>query len=128
MSDHRDESAKKARIAGHTILENEYDFSVMCEYPPHFVHEDIWHELCMRWNTDEWQKKSERGKSNRKKADSDDVISRHTGGSMGYDEHRIILVKIIMFINFSTCFFNTYYINHTYVFFVGTDIGSATHF
>ncbi|KAD3640484.1 hypothetical protein E3N88_29707 [Mikania micrantha] len=25
-------------------------------------------------------------------ADDDDVISRHTGGSRGYDEHRIILV------------------------------------
>ncbi|MFS7965553.1 hypothetical protein Hanom_Chr09g00763611 [Helianthus anomalus] len=30
MSDRRDESAKKARIAGHTIPENEYDFGVMC--------------------------------------------------------------------------------------------------
>ncbi|MFS7902480.1 hypothetical protein Hanom_Chr01g00011811 [Helianthus anomalus] len=116
MSDRRDESAKKARIAGHTIPENEYDFGVMCEYLSRFVHEDIWHELCMHWNTDEWQKKSERGKSNHKKADSDDVISQHTGGSRGYDEHCIILLKIIMFINFSTCFFNTYYINHTYVF------------
>ncbi|KAJ0622483.1 putative transposase, Ptta/En/Spm, plant [Helianthus annuus] len=95
MSDRRDESAKKARIAGHTILENEYDFGVMCEYPPRFVHEDIWHELCMRWNTDEWQKKSERGKSNRKKADSDDVISQHTGGSRGYDEHRITLERTL---------------------------------
>ncbi|KAJ0615597.1 putative transposase, Ptta/En/Spm, plant [Helianthus annuus] len=95
MSDCRDESAKKARIAGHTIPENEYDFGVMCEYPSRFVHEDIWHELCMHWNTDEWQKKSERGKSNRKKADSDDVISRHTGGSRGYDEHRIILERIL---------------------------------
>ncbi|KAJ0953872.1 hypothetical protein HanRHA438_Chr00c42g0857091 [Helianthus annuus] len=84
--DHRYESAKKARNVGHIIPENEYDFGVMCEYPPCFVHEDIRHELCM------WHKKSERGKSNRKKADSDGVISRHTGGSRGYDEHHIILV------------------------------------
>ncbi|KAJ0743388.1 hypothetical protein HanPI659440_Chr10g0375221 [Helianthus annuus] len=63
----------------------------MCEYPPRFVYEDIWHELCMGWNTDAWHKKSEIDKSNRKKADSDSVISRHTGGCRGYDEHCIIL-------------------------------------
>ncbi|MFS7965753.1 hypothetical protein Hanom_Chr09g00765901 [Helianthus anomalus] len=63
----------------------------MCEYPSCFEHEDIRHELCIGLNTEEGHKKSERGKSNRKKADSDGVISRHTGGSRGYDEHHIIL-------------------------------------
>ena len=30
---------------------------------------------------------------------------RHTGGSMGYDEHRIeLVIKLIIFINFSNCF------------------------
>ncbi|KAJ0751822.1 hypothetical protein HanPI659440_Chr09g0317281 [Helianthus annuus] len=67
MLDHRDESTKKARNAGHIIPENEYDFGVMCEYPPCFVHEDIWYELCMGWNTDEWHKKSERGKTTARK-------------------------------------------------------------
>ncbi|MFS7965752.1 hypothetical protein Hanom_Chr09g00765891 [Helianthus anomalus] len=47
MLDHKDESAKDARNDGHIIPENGYDFGVMCEYPPCFVHEDIWHELCM---------------------------------------------------------------------------------
>ncbi|KAJ0683147.1 putative transposase, Ptta/En/Spm, plant [Helianthus annuus] len=95
MSGHREESAKNARNAGHVFPENEYDFGAMCEYPPRFVHEDIWHELCMGWNTDAWHKKSEIGKSNRKKADSDGVISRHTGGSRGYDEHHIILERTL---------------------------------
>ncbi|KAF5788906.1 putative transposase, Ptta/En/Spm, plant [Helianthus annuus] len=88
MSGHREESTKKARNAGHVFPENEYDFAAMCKYPPRFVHEDIWHELCMH-------KKSEIGKRNRKKADSDGVISRHTGGSRGYDEHRIILERTL---------------------------------
>ncbi|KAJ0790340.1 hypothetical protein HanPI659440_Chr05g0214351 [Helianthus annuus] len=47
MSGHREESTKKARNAGHVFPENEYDFAAMCKYPPRFVHEDIWHELCM---------------------------------------------------------------------------------
>ncbi|KAD4982748.1 hypothetical protein E3N88_19419 [Mikania micrantha] len=47
--------------------------------------------LQMIWNTKEWAKKSERGRNNRMKVDSSGAISRHTGGSVGCDEHRILL-------------------------------------
>ncbi|KAK1429996.1 hypothetical protein QVD17_12403 [Tagetes erecta] len=45
----------------------------------------------MIWGTDEWQKKSTAGKRNRASADSSGKRSRHTGGSVGFDEHRIRL-------------------------------------
>ncbi|MFS7904931.1 putative transposase, Ptta/En/Spm, plant [Helianthus anomalus] len=123
MSDLRDESAKKARNAMHIIPEKEYDFGVMCEYLPRFVHEDIWHELCMHWNIDEWHKKSERGKSNRKKADSDGVISRHTGGSRGYDEHRIILEQTLgRPPTFKELFLTTHLIKESKKIFLGRDV------
>ncbi|KAF5787648.1 putative transposase, Ptta/En/Spm, plant [Helianthus annuus] len=67
----------------------------MRKFPPRFVHLDVWDELCMGWNTEAWRKKSEKGRNNRKKVDNDDVISRHTRGSRGYDEHRIILERAL---------------------------------
>ncbi|KAD3068862.1 hypothetical protein E3N88_36742 [Mikania micrantha] len=43
------------------------------------------------WNTEEWRKKSMSGKDNRSKTDGSGKISRHTGGSIGYDERSLIL-------------------------------------
>ncbi|KAJ0718592.1 hypothetical protein HanOQP8_Chr08g0279891 [Helianthus annuus] len=40
------------------------------------------------WNTKAWLSKSKCGSSNRNNADINDRSSRHTGGSMGFDEHR----------------------------------------
>ncbi|KAD3641561.1 hypothetical protein E3N88_30785 [Mikania micrantha] len=40
------------------------------------------------WNTEKWLKRSKAGRNNRK-----NDLSRHTGGSMGFDEHRIRLDK-----------------------------------
>ncbi|KAM0056346.1 hypothetical protein Hdeb2414_s0006g00217191 [Helianthus debilis subsp. tardiflorus] len=80
MSDYRNKSAKKARVAGHDFPDDRLDFEAMRIFPPRFVHLDVWDELCMSWNTMAWQKKSEKGRKNRKKVDNDDVISRHTGG------------------------------------------------
>ncbi|KAJ0912676.1 putative transposase, Ptta/En/Spm, plant [Helianthus annuus] len=95
MSDYRTESAKKARVAGFDFPDDRLDFEAMSKFPPRFVHSDIWEELCMGWNTEAWKKKSVKGRNNRKKVDNDDVISRHTGGSRGYDEHRIILERAL---------------------------------
>uniref|UniRef100_A0A251SXL4 Putative transposase, Ptta/En/Spm, plant n=2 Tax=Helianthus annuus TaxID=4232 RepID=A0A251SXL4_HELAN len=95
MSDYRKESAKKARVAGYDFPDDRLDFEAMRKFPPRFVHLDVWDELCMGWNTEAWRKKSEKGRNNRKKVDNDDVISRHTGGSRGYDEHRIILERAL---------------------------------
>ncbi|KAL8230133.1 hypothetical protein R6Q59_000538 [Mikania micrantha] len=93
MLEHRSTSAKKARDAGYNCPNDKPDFNIMCDFPPRFVHPEVWRDLCMGWNTEEWKKKSKRGRNNRMSADDEDVISRHTGGSRGYDEHRIILEK-----------------------------------
>ncbi|KAL8253532.1 hypothetical protein R6Q59_031753 [Mikania micrantha] len=93
MLEHRATSAKKARDAGYNFPNDKPDFNIMCDFPPRFVHPEVWRDLCTGWNTDEWKKKSERGRNNRMSVDDEDVISRHAGGSRGYDEHRIILEK-----------------------------------
>ncbi|MFS8027012.1 hypothetical protein Hanom_Chr16g01493461 [Helianthus anomalus] len=85
MSDYRTESTKKARVVGFDFPDDRLDFEAMSKFPPRFVHSDIWEELCM----------SVKGRNNRKKVDNDDVISRHTGGFRGYDEHRIILERAL---------------------------------
>ncbi|KAI3682265.1 hypothetical protein L2E82_50006 [Cichorium intybus] len=50
-----------------------------------------WEDMCRQWNTEAWLKRSGSGTSNRNTTDSGGNISRHTGGSIGYDEHRIRL-------------------------------------
>ncbi|KAK1419809.1 hypothetical protein QVD17_29167 [Tagetes erecta] len=45
------------------------------------------------WDSPEWKKKSLSGKKNRASADKGGKTSRHTGGSIGYDEHRIRLKR-----------------------------------
>ncbi|KAL8227704.1 hypothetical protein R6Q57_015288 [Mikania cordata] len=93
MLEHRATLAKRARDAGHNFPNDNPNFNIMRDFPPRFVHPEVWRDLCKGWNTDAWKKKSERGRNNRISADEEDVISRHTGGSKGYDEHLIILEK-----------------------------------
>ncbi|KAL4580035.1 hypothetical protein LXL04_016209 [Taraxacum kok-saghyz] len=47
-----------------------------------------------KWNTDEWKKKSKAAMENRNKTDSSGCTARHTGGSIGYEEHRLKLVNL----------------------------------
>ncbi|KAL8236062.1 hypothetical protein R6Q59_017143 [Mikania micrantha] len=54
----------------------------------------------MVWNTEEWRKKSMSGKDNRSKTDGSGKISRHTGGSIGYDERSLILFAILVFVSY----------------------------
>ncbi|XP_076890885.1 uncharacterized protein LOC143542109 [Bidens hawaiensis] len=49
--------------------------------------------LSRGWNTEKWLKKSASGRDNRTKEGNDGSISQHTGGSIGFDEHRIRLEK-----------------------------------
>ncbi|KAL8224245.1 hypothetical protein R6Q57_019720 [Mikania cordata] len=91
MLEMRKESANNARANGHFIINSQDNFNIMCDFPPRMVSQDVWRQLCLIWNTDDWAKKSERGRDNRMKVDSSGSISRHTGGSVGYDEHRIRL-------------------------------------
>ncbi|KAL8204558.1 hypothetical protein R6Q57_010181 [Mikania cordata] len=91
MLEMRKESANNARASGHFIINDQDNFNIMCDFPPRMVSQDVWRQLCLIWNTDDWAKKSERGRDNRMKVDSSGSISRHTGGSVGYDEHHIRL-------------------------------------
>ncbi|MFS8025909.1 hypothetical protein Hanom_Chr16g01480701 [Helianthus anomalus] len=51
--------------------------------------------MCKIWDTYEWKKKSESGTKNRASNDSTNKRprARHTGGSLGFDEHRIRQVR-----------------------------------
>ncbi|KAK9050840.1 hypothetical protein SSX86_030189 [Deinandra increscens subsp. villosa] len=93
MSDWRSKSKQKAIKAGHFIPPREHNFKVICNYPPNGVDLDRWRKMCKAWDTEKWLQRSECARKNRMSADSSGVISCHTGGSMGYDEHRINLKK-----------------------------------
>ncbi|KAL8265926.1 hypothetical protein R6Q59_003270 [Mikania micrantha] len=86
MLEHRPTSAKRARDARHNFPNDNPNFNIMCDFPPRFVHPEVWVGIPMLG-----KKKSERGRNNHMSTDDEDVISRHTGGSRGYDEHRMIL-------------------------------------
>ncbi|KAD4584348.1 hypothetical protein E3N88_21949 [Mikania micrantha] len=88
MSEFRELSKGKAREDGHVIPQGETRFDITCNYPPDNVPLDRWQRLCKIWNTEKWLKRSKAGRNNRK-----NDLSRHTGGSMGFDEHRIRLDK-----------------------------------
>ncbi|KAD4585539.1 hypothetical protein E3N88_23140 [Mikania micrantha] len=81
MLEMRKESTNNVRANGHFIINGQDNFNIMCDFPPRLVSQDVWRQLCL----------SERGRDNRMKVDSSGSISRHTGGSFGYDEHRIRL-------------------------------------
>ncbi|KAD5802755.1 hypothetical protein E3N88_14115 [Mikania micrantha] len=88
MKELRDASRNKARADGHIIVPTEYKFDIICDYPPDKVPLERWQRLCKMWNTPEWLKKSQAGRNNRK-----NDRSCHTGGSMGFEEHRIRMEK-----------------------------------
>ncbi|KAK9067541.1 hypothetical protein SSX86_011652 [Deinandra increscens subsp. villosa] len=93
MSYWRTSSRKKARDAGHFIPPKKHNFKVICDYPPKGVDLDRWRKMCEAWDTEKWLQRSQCARKNRMSADSSGAISRHTGGSMGYDEHRIVLKR-----------------------------------
>ncbi|KAL8249718.1 hypothetical protein R6Q59_006586 [Mikania micrantha] len=90
----RVKSTDKARADGHDIAERDYTkFRIIRDYPPDTVPLEMWRDLCMAWDTKEWLKRSTSGTSNRASTDSSGLTSRHTGGSIGFDEHRINMKK-----------------------------------
>ncbi|MFS7981421.1 putative transposase, Ptta/En/Spm, plant [Helianthus anomalus] len=83
MRNLRQKSKKKATDKGHKIPAGKYNFTVQRRFPPDGIPLEKWERMCSFWNTEEWHKKSEAGKSNRK-----NDLCIHTGGSIGFDEHR----------------------------------------
>ncbi|KAL8216849.1 hypothetical protein R6Q57_023686 [Mikania cordata] len=49
----------------------------------------MWRDLRTAWNTKEWLKRSVSGTNNCASSDNNGITSRHTGRSIGFDEHRI---------------------------------------
>ncbi|KAM0072987.1 putative transposase, Ptta/En/Spm, plant [Helianthus debilis subsp. tardiflorus] len=92
MRDLREKSKEKARDAGH-VIGDKHRFDIIYKYPPASVSKVVWKQLCKGWNTDKWLKKSESGRTNRNSKGSGEGISRHTGGSIGFDEHCIRLER-----------------------------------
>ncbi|KAK1419883.1 hypothetical protein QVD17_29303 [Tagetes erecta] len=82
------ESKKKARADGYVIGDKEMKFDITQNYPHAMVPLERWKHLCDIWDTEKWSHRSQAGRNNRK-----NDLSRHTGGSMGFDEHRIRLEK-----------------------------------
>ncbi|KAL8251444.1 hypothetical protein R6Q59_035137 [Mikania micrantha] len=81
-----------ASKAGHNItIDDPEVFNVIRNFPPDLVAQNIWGQICEVWNSEEWRKKSTSGKDNRSKTDGSGKTSRHTGGSIGYDERRLRL-------------------------------------
>ncbi|KAL4559342.1 hypothetical protein LXL04_031480 [Taraxacum kok-saghyz] len=94
MKDARKASAKKARKKGHVILEIRDSFEILEDNTPGVIPAEVWKQLCRKWNTDEWKKKSKAARKNRNKTDSSGCTARHTGGSIGYEEHRLKLKEL----------------------------------
>ncbi|KAK1425243.1 hypothetical protein QVD17_20591 [Tagetes erecta] len=88
----REKAAYTAMEAGHFIDNKDPKrYTIIREYPPHKIPRNIWREMYKIWGSEKWQKKSIAGKRNRASADRSGKRSRHTGGSVGFDEHRIRL-------------------------------------
>ncbi|CAI9279566.1 unnamed protein product [Lactuca saligna] len=60
----------------------------MHDYRPERVPEN-------HWSTDKWRKNSKIAQQNRKVADANGSTARHTAGSIGFDEHRNNLEKVL---------------------------------
>ncbi|KAL8239294.1 hypothetical protein R6Q59_015861 [Mikania micrantha] len=90
------QSTNKAMEAGFEIGERDYTrFSIIRNYPPDSIPDGVWSQMCDLWDTDAWRKKSESAKRNRSSVSGSDKSSRHTAGSIGYDEYRVRLRKIM---------------------------------
>ncbi|CAH1434453.1 unnamed protein product [Lactuca virosa] len=91
MNTYRERSTKMAITTKHDISMEGIDFDIMLDFIPRGMQSQRWEDLCTEWNTDVWLKRSMSGKSNRNTTNSGGNISRHTMGSISYDEHRIRL-------------------------------------
>ncbi|KAL8200254.1 hypothetical protein R6Q57_011593 [Mikania cordata] len=108
----RMESAIYARAVGHFIPKGGYNFNIMSDFPSKLMSQDIWRELCLRKYSSSlqfWGKKSARRRNNRKKGHDSGEMSRHTGASIGYDEHRFRLeIKLSRPPTFKEVFLHTH--------------------
>ncbi|KAL4585756.1 hypothetical protein LXL04_010381 [Taraxacum kok-saghyz] len=59
----RRKAAAAAKAAGHVFLEKLH--MSMRDYPPGWIRQEIWHELCDVWNGADWRRKSENASINR---------------------------------------------------------------
>ncbi|XP_076910402.1 uncharacterized protein LOC143568038 [Bidens hawaiensis] len=85
----RKQFKQNARDDGHEFPDDKDNFDIMCKYSPDdSMPLGKWQRMCDQWNTEQWKKRSEAGRANRK-----NDLCRHTGGSIGIDEHRLRMGK-----------------------------------
>ncbi|KAL8242996.1 hypothetical protein R6Q59_013298 [Mikania micrantha] len=82
-------STRIARNDGCDIAVGDYkQFKIIRQYPPDSIPDGVWAQMCDLWDSEAWQKKSRIAKTNRDKGN--EKAARHTGGSIGYDEYRVL--------------------------------------
>ncbi|XP_076899228.1 uncharacterized protein LOC143553044 [Bidens hawaiensis] len=80
---------QNARDDRHEFPDDKDNFDIMCKYSPDdSMPLGKWQRMCDQWNTEQWKKRSEAGRANRK-----NDLCRHTGGSIGFDEHHLCMVN-----------------------------------
>ncbi|MFS7919204.1 hypothetical protein Hanom_Chr03g00210031 [Helianthus anomalus] len=85
----RIKATKLAYKAGENVnLRNSNQFNIIHKYPPESIPINIWRDMGSAWYTKAWLSKSKCGSPNRNSANINGRSSRHTRGSMGFDEHR----------------------------------------
>ncbi|KAI3753169.1 hypothetical protein L2E82_25215 [Cichorium intybus] len=83
----RKHSAKLARAKEHIIVNIADSIHILKDFNPKYIPDGVWRSLCKYWDTPEW-KLSASGTKNRNSSDGSGKTGRHTGGSIGMNEHR----------------------------------------
>lgn len=81
-------SANLAILANHTIVCIADSIHILKDFHPKYIPDGVWRSLCKYWDTPAWKKLSASGKKNRNSSDGSGKTGRHTGGSIGMNEHR----------------------------------------
>ncbi|KAI3753410.1 hypothetical protein L2E82_25462 [Cichorium intybus] len=84
----RKHSAKLARAKEHIIVSIADSIHILEDFNPKYIPDGVWRSLCKYWDTPEWKKLSASGTKNRNSSDGSGKTGRHTGGSIGMNEHR----------------------------------------
>ncbi|CAH1422918.1 unnamed protein product [Lactuca virosa] len=92
----RAQSANMARKDGKPLLQKFCSYyDGMHNYRPECVPETVWQRLYDHWSTEKWQKNSKIAQQNCNTTDSNGSTSRHIAGSIGFDQHRRNLEKLM---------------------------------
>lgn len=89
----REISKKMAKSYGHCFTDTRNVHYMLQYYVPKGIERTRWKDMCRQWHTTSWLKKSDVRKKSRNSRDAAGKISRHMGGNVGFDEHRLKLTS-----------------------------------